>query len=100
MKNAFADIQWFMRAIQHQMGGEITQEYKVCQLYYDQQKIYFGQLERLSNMMLDLIESEKLSFSKDGVLGSAEDACQKDYWKKFKRESIQITVKLLTSNLK
>ena len=24
MKNAFADIQWFMRAIQHQMGGEIT----------------------------------------------------------------------------
>ena len=59
-RDAFADIRGFMRAIKRRMGSELTKEYKGCQLYYDQQKTYFGQLERVPTRMLHSIEPGKL----------------------------------------
>ena len=84
IRDALADIRWIMRAIKRQMGGELTMEYKGCQLYYDQQKTNFGQLERIPNRMLDLIEPARLSFNQAIVLKSlrsVQDAGQREYWK-------------------
>ena len=66
IRDALADIRWFMRAIKRRMGGELTKEYKGCQLYYDQQKTYFGQLERVSSTVSDSREPGKLSFNQAG----------------------------------
>ena len=65
-RDALADIRGFMRAIKRRMGGELTKEYKGCQLYYDQQKTYFGQLERVPSRKLHSIEPGKLSYNLAG----------------------------------
>ena len=49
IRDALSDIKWFMRTIKRQLGGEFPDEYKCCQLYFEQQKNYFRQLERVSN---------------------------------------------------
>ena len=42
-RDALAKIRWFMLAIKRPMVGALTKEYKGYQLYYGQQKTYFGQ---------------------------------------------------------
>ena len=49
IRDALVDIRWFMRTIKRQLGGEFPDEYKGCQWYFEQQKTYFRQLERISN---------------------------------------------------
>ena len=47
-------------------GGTLPDEYKGCQLYYDQQKTHFGQLQRICSCELESQEPGKLSFSLAG----------------------------------
>ena len=49
IRDALSDIRWFMRTIKRQLGGYFPDEYKGCQLYFEQQKTYFRQLQRVSN---------------------------------------------------
>ena len=49
IRDALSDIKWFMQTIKRQLGDEFPDEYKCCQLYFEQQKNYFRQLERVSN---------------------------------------------------
>ena len=66
VRDVLADIQGFMRAIKRTFGGTLPDEYKGCQLYYDQQKTHFGQLQRICRSELESQEPGKLSFSLAG----------------------------------
>ena len=66
VRDALADIRGLMRAIKRPFGGTLPDEYKGCQLYYDQQKSYFGQLQRICRSELDSREPGKLSFNLAG----------------------------------
>ena len=61
-----ADIRGFMRAIKRPFGGTLPGEYKGCQLYYDQQKTNFGQLQRIGRNELESQKPVELGFSVAG----------------------------------
>ena len=50
VRNILADIRGFMRAIKRPFGGTLPDEYKGCQLYYDQQKSILGNYKDLAAM--------------------------------------------------
>ena len=62
-RDVLADIRGFMRAIKRPFGGTLPDEYKCCQLYYDKQKTFFGQLQRICRSELESQEPVKLGFS-------------------------------------
>ena len=66
VRDVLADIRGSMRAIKRPFGGTLHDDYRGCQLYYDQQKTNFGQLQRIRRSKLESQEPGKLSFSVAG----------------------------------
>ena len=61
-----ADLAWMMRVIKRFFNGSLPDEFKGCELYYENQRAIFKQLKKTKRKSMVSLEPGKLSYKQPG----------------------------------